>query len=70
MRELAGLYLFGIGVAASPEKAFAWQLKAAEAGDIKAARDVAMAYETGVGVATDPEQARLWTAKAAGKAVP
>jgi len=44
-------------------EAFHWYLKAAQAGDSNAIRQVASMYKNGEGVEVDAEQARFWSSK-------
>jgi len=66
---LAQVYRDGIGVAADPERAFAWARRAAEAGSAGAQFGLGAMYEWGKGTAADPAQAAAWYRKAAAQGV-
>ena len=57
---LGHLYAAGLGVQGDRVAAFHWYLRAAEAGDRFAQRQVANAYLNGWGVARNPQRAAFW----------
>lgn len=61
MRNLGLCYAFGIGVAANPLEAVAYFLKAEEAGDVAAIRELAACYMSDDGVRDTSIKARLLT---------
>ena len=64
---LADSYDKGIGVKASPERAFFWYRKAAQQGDLEAQHQTASFYLAGKGVEKDEEKGLFWYKKAAAK---
>jgi len=64
-KYLADSYDKGIGVKASPERAFFWHRKAAQKGDVAAQHQTASCYLTGKGVTQDIEKGIFWYEKAA-----